>query len=85
MLVPSLQCLTGREEMGFFEGVNCLIIPNVLGKSRSQLFESKLKEFGGLCTIFNPKGKSKLSLQSYSHVIVDPSLDYDKLLKILGE
>lgn len=71
--------------MNFFRGLRCLIIPNVLGKSRSQLFESKLKDFGGQCTLFNAKARGHVPLCDYSHVIVDSSLDHEKLLKIIGQ
>lgn len=71
--------------MSFFTGISCVIIPNVLGKSRADLFQRKLKEFGGSATIYSLANKSSTALKSGDRVVIDPSLNYEKLLKILGE
>lgn len=69
--------------MTFFEGLRCLVIPNVLGKSRADLFVRKLKEFGGIGDIYSSKRKTD-SLTAYSHLVVDASLTYSQVEKILG-
>ena len=69
--------------MTFFASVHCLLISNVLGKSKSEFFTKKLKEFGGAGTVFNVKSKIT-SLSAYSHLVVDPTLSYNQLEKILG-
>ena len=69
--------------MSFFDKINCLLISNVLGKSKSEFFAKKLKEFGGAGTVFGSKSKIA-DLSTYSHLIVDPTLSYSRLEKILG-
>ncbi|XP_067951035.1 DNA polymerase lambda-like isoform X2 [Watersipora subatra] len=69
--------------MSFFSDTNCLIIPNILGKSKAQFFARKLKEFGGRAQIFQPKAELT-NLSAFTHVIVGPALTSDQLSKILG-
>ena len=66
-----------------FTDHTCLIIPNILGKSRADLFAKRLAENGGQGHIFNPKKKFD-NMSSYTHIIVDPSLAHSQLEKILG-
>lgn len=71
--------------MDIFRDHLCLIIPNLLGKSRADLFAKKLLDNGGEGHIYNPK-KEKITssvTQCYTHIIVDPALTHTQLAKIL--
>lgn len=69
--------------MTFFDKIHCLLIANVLGKSKVEFFVRKLKDFGGDGVLFTTKLKLT-DLSSYTHVIVDASLTSQQLEKILG-
>jgi len=69
--------------MAFFSGLNCFIVPNLLGKSKAELFVKRLKEFGGSGEIFGKKVELS-NLSRFTHIIVDSSVSYPLLHKILG-
>ena len=68
--------------VGIFHSINALIIPNVLGSAKADLFQRKIKEFGGTASVFNLKIKENLG--EYSHLFVDASLGWERLEKIIG-
>lgn len=77
-------CYSFCGEMDIFTDHQFLIIPNILGKSRAELFSKRLKEHGGRAWIFNAK-RRPTDLSVYTHIITDPALTAEQLRKVLGE